>query len=111
MGMSILNLTITLKNTVHILKCIKGADLWGNYLNEATFRGEEIQENCQKSAPKLSGCYSPNASHFVFCFFENNLTPLFLFTCADHHLKCIQVVFLPSQATLGENDPSSRSYV
>lgn len=47
----------------------------------------------------------PNACHFTFCFLENNLTPLFLFTCTDHHLKCIQVV-LPSQAVFGENDPT-----
>lgn len=33
------------------------------------------------------------ASHFTLCFFENNLTPLFLFAYNDHHLKCIKVVF------------------
>lgn len=92
---------------MHILKCIRGANLWGNYVNEPSLRKEEIQEHLQESAPKLSGCYSPNASHFVFCVFENNLTTLFLFTRADHHLKCIQVVLLPSQATY---DPTSRSY-
>lgn len=50
----------------------------------------------------------PNASHLILCFSGSNLIPSFLFTCSDHHLKCIQVVFLPLQAILGEMHPNSR---
>lgn len=81
--------------------------MWKNYLHEPTFRNEQIPKNNQKSATKLNGWLSSNVSYFLFCFFENHLTLLFMFACTDHHLKCIHVVFLPSQATLGTIDPTS----